>query len=354
VISSAAAVSAVLADPDCRVRPAAEPVPAGLVGTAAGEVFGDLVRMTDGQFHDRVKAVIVDALGQLSTDQVSALAGRRARACLASLPTESVLDELMFAVPAQVVAGLCGLEQGSDEQAARLIGQFVQCLPASASPAQQADAARAAGQLQQLMGPLLRADTPGLLGELVRAAARADWPKQAPLLANGIGFLSQTYDATAGLIGNSLLALVREGVPAAGQLAGFVREVARHDSPVHNTRRFSAGPMVVSDCSIEQGESLLLLLAAANRDPAVNLDPAEFRPGRPAPALFTFGAAGHGCPGESLAVGIATAVLDTILDAGWQPAEARSLSVAYRPSGNIRVPLLTGSAVAFSNLGDSG
>ena len=35
-------------------------------------------------------------------------------------------------------------DQGSDEQAARLIGQFVQCLPASASPDQQADAARAA------------------------------------------------------------------------------------------------------------------------------------------------------------------------------------------------------------------
>ena len=111
---------------------------------------------------------------------------------------------------------------------------------------------------------------------------------------------------------------------------------------------------MVSDCSIEPGESVLVLLAAANRDPAVNPDPAEFRPGRPAPALFTFGAAGHGCPGESLALGIATAVLDAILDAGWQPAEARPLSVAYRPSGNIRVPLLTGSAVAFSNLGDSG
>ena len=112
VISSAAAVSAVLAEPDCRVRPAAEPVPAGMVGTAAGEVFGDLVRMTDGQFHDRVKAVIGDALGQLSTDQVGARpAGGLAPAWPACRP--KALDELMFAVPAQVVAGLCGLTRAA-------------------------------------------------------------------------------------------------------------------------------------------------------------------------------------------------------------------------------------------------
>ncbi|MEO9237067.1 MAG: cytochrome P450, partial [Jatrophihabitantaceae bacterium] len=221
VFSSAAAVTAALAEPDCRVRPAGEPVPSGLVGTAAGEVFGSLVRMTDGQFHDRLKQIVAQALGQVGEQQVRAISIERSRAVL----SDSCLDELMFAVPAQVVARLCGLDDGSDEQAARLIGQFVQCLPATATADQQAGAARAAEQLQQLMGPLLQADSAGLLGELVRLANRADWPAQAPLLANGIGLLSQTYDASAGLIGNCVLAVARYGVPA-GELASFVREVA--------------------------------------------------------------------------------------------------------------------------------
>ncbi|MFE2246392.1 hypothetical protein ACFXC2_06350, partial [Streptomyces lavendulae] len=48
VAADAAAVRAVLGSGVLRVRPVAEPVPAGLAGTAAGEVFGQLVRMTDG------------------------------------------------------------------------------------------------------------------------------------------------------------------------------------------------------------------------------------------------------------------------------------------------------------------
>ncbi|MDP3829255.1 MAG: cytochrome P450, partial [Polaromonas sp.] len=51
VASSHAAVSAALAHPALRVRPPAEPVPPALQGRAAGEVFAQLVRMTDGSFH---------------------------------------------------------------------------------------------------------------------------------------------------------------------------------------------------------------------------------------------------------------------------------------------------------------
>ena len=40
VASSAAAVTAVLTHPLCRVRPLAEPVPNAIVGSPAGDVFG--------------------------------------------------------------------------------------------------------------------------------------------------------------------------------------------------------------------------------------------------------------------------------------------------------------------------
>ena len=55
VAAGADAVSAVLADSALVVRPPAEPVPAGLVGTAAGDVFGRLVRMTDGPLQQRLR-----------------------------------------------------------------------------------------------------------------------------------------------------------------------------------------------------------------------------------------------------------------------------------------------------------
>ncbi|CAM5719816.1 hypothetical protein SALBM311S_00199 [Streptomyces alboniger] len=134
------------------MRPPAEPVPAGIVDTPAGDVFGDLVRMTDGEPQHRLKAVVVDALGHVDTARAAHLAAERTRDVLAA-GGRPPFEELMFGVPARVVAALCGLDQGTDAEAARLIGDFVQCIPASATPEQQKAAALAAGRLQELLGP---------------------------------------------------------------------------------------------------------------------------------------------------------------------------------------------------------
>jgi cytochrome P450 len=330
VLSSAALVGMALAEPALRVRPAAEPVPAGIVDTAAGEVFSQLVRMTDGTPQRRLKAIVSSALGTVDEESVRQLAARTAGAMLED---SGSLADVLFQLPARVVAGLCGLTDGADAEAARLIGEFVLCLSATADQVQLAAAAAAAGRLQELMASRLTEDSDSLLGELVRAARRADWTQTAPLLANAVGLLSQTYDATAALIANTLVALDREGSPTAS-LAGFVREVARHDSPVHNTRRFATTALTIGDQSVPPGGCVLVLLAAANRDPAANPAPAEFQPDRQGVQLFTFGAAGHGCPGERLAVGIATAAVEQLLAAGLDPSTlSRS---GYRPSGNIR------------------
>ena len=332
VLSSAALVSGALTEPALRVRPPAEPVPAGIAGTAAGAVFGQLVRMTDGTSQRRLKDIVSAALGSLDQEAVRQLAARTAGAIL---DDSGSLDDILFQLPARVVAGLCGLTDGADAEAARLIGDFVLCLSATANPEQLAAAAEAAEQLQQLMASRLTEGSDSLLGELVRAARRADWPQTAPLVANAVGFLSQTYDATAALIANTLVAVDREGRPAT-DLTSFVREVARHDSPVHNTRRFAAAALAIGDQQVEPGGCVLLVLAAANRDPAANPDPAAFDPGRLGARLFTFGAAGHGCPGEQLAIGIATAAVEQLLAAGLDPGALTR--TGYRPSGNIRCP----------------
>ncbi len=333
VLSSAELVSAALAAAELRVRPVTEPVPAGVVGTAR-EVFGQLVRMTDGPLQQRLKEVVSAALAGLDADRVREQAARTTDAMLERAGT---LDDILFRLPAQVLAELCGLTDGADAEAARLAGDFVLCLSPAATAEQQLRAAAAADRLCELMSGQDEEST-SLLGELARAARRAGLEQAAGLLANAVGFFSQTYDATAALLGNTLLALGREGIPD-GELTGFVREVARHDSPVHNTRRFAAAPVSLGDLRIEQGQPVLVLLAAANRDPAANPDPAVFRPDRSAPVLFTFGAARHGCPGEPLAIDIAAAAVSRLLAAGFDPTTLDQ--AGYRPSGNIRCPLFS-------------
>lgn len=333
VAAGATEVAAVLRHPALRVRPPAEPVPAGIVGTPAGDVFGSLVRMTDGESQQRLKAVLLGALGAVDEAAVRNLARARTRAA-----RDAGLGDVMFGVPARVVAALGGLDGDAETDAARLIGDFVQCIPPSATPEQQQAAAVAAARLRELL-ELPAEPRPGLLADLVREATAAGWDSGDAVLANAIGLLSQTYDATAGLIGNSLVALAR-GLAKPGDPVAFVREVARFDAPVQNTRRFAAEPVRVAGADVEPGQAVLVLLAAANRDPAANTDPDVFRPERAEPRLFTFGAGAHQCPGQRIATTIAAAVVEELLAGGFDPG-ALPEEITYRPSANARIPVLS-------------
>ncbi|MFF2192574.1 hypothetical protein ACFVXK_06410, partial [Streptomyces sp. NPDC058157] len=156
VAADAAAVRAVLGSGALRVRPVAEPVPAGIAGTAAGEVFGELVRMTDGAAAARLKGVVAGALARADLGRAGALAARYTREALAG-GGEVPYEELMFGVPARVVAALSGLTDGADREAARAIGDFVRCIPASATGDDHRAAATAATRLRDLLAPPLAA-----------------------------------------------------------------------------------------------------------------------------------------------------------------------------------------------------
>ena len=169
------------------------------------------------------------------------------------------------------------------------------------------------------------------------------------VLANLIGFMSQTYEATAGLIGNSLLALARDADlyrRVAGDdalLHRMIEEVARHDPPTHNTRRFVAQDCIVAGEAMKQGEQILVVLAAANRDPALHERPHAFDPHRTDRSCFTFGAGRHACAGQAIATGIAAAGIQALMAHGLDFAML-SDPVEYRRSINNRVPLFGGAA----------
>ena len=114
----------------------------------------------------------------------------------------------------------------------------------------------------------------------------------------------------------------------------------RHDPPVQNTRRFVAEDGDVGGVSMKAGEAILVVLAAANRDPAVNPDPAAFDVAREAPTVFTFGVGPHACPGAMVATTIAAAGVRELVAAGL-PLDALAETVRYRPSVNGRIPLFT-------------
>ncbi len=343
VAAGAAEVTSVLTSDACRVRPAQEPVPKALHGSPAAEIFRHLVRMNDGAGHCPFKQAVATTLGSIDPADANAEAACPAIRLAKEAQRSGDLAQFAFALPAHVMGRLLGIPNARLGDVAAWTGHFVRCLSPASGATEIAAGALAAGRLLELFDSLLAAAPAGsaLLGRLAREARRIGCEDSDVIVANAIGFLSQAYEATAGLIGNTLVLLAAEPerrVGAPDELDAMIAEVARWDPPVQSTRRFLARDAVVAGQAMKQGEAILVVLAAANRDPAANPAPARFDPYRTERRSFTFGLGPHACPGEKLAIGIAAAGVAALLARGLVP---RGLAAArrYRPSPNTRIPV---------------
>ncbi|WP_207239088.1 cytochrome P450 [Pseudomonas sp. GW456-L15] len=338
VASSAAAVAAVLDHPACQVRPSTEPVPQAIAGRPAGQLFGRLMRMNDGPRQRCPRAAIEPALQGLCTAGLEAHLARWQPALVAPACAAD-LQRWQFVLPVALLASLLGVPAGQCETLARRTGEFVACFsPLSDQPRLQA-ADRAALELDAQMQALVQAPqhSPLLRQILDRSGELAP----ADLRANLAGLLAQTHDACAGLVGNSLVALL--AAPAMqqhlrqepGLLGDWLLERQRLDPPVQNTRRFVTAPCTVHGVELQAGETILVLLAAANQDPAL----AAITGSNPAHQGFSFGAGAHRCPGRELALGIVRCLLHALLQG--PGLDALALDWQYQASVNGRIPLFS-------------
>jgi cytochrome P450 len=333
VASSARAVAAVLAHPDCHVRPVAEPVPKAIAKGMAGKVFGLLMRMNEGVRQQCPRTAIEPGLQLIDSQEVETLVGARL-----ITPGADGIQAAMFRGPVCVVAALLGFSPAQGRIIAGLTADFVACLSPLSTAAQLTVAHAAAEQLSSYFAELLDEQTEQspLLSRIRQRFASNCAPAET-LIANLIGLLSQTFDAAAGLIGNTLLALIEnpslrhDALP----IGDLVAEVQRFDPSVQNTRRFVAAPCEIEGVSLNPGDAILVLLASANRDPQLNDLPDSLCLDRAQRRSFTFGAGRHHCPGQALALGIAIASVRQILAVN--PALDR-LEWQHRPSLNGRVP----------------
>jgi cytochrome P450 len=316
VAASAEAVTAVLASDLCRVRPPSEPVPRALVGSPAGEIFRHLVRMNDGPLHGSSRQAVSAMLASFDQARAAAVSRHWAGVLAGELPG------FHFRLPVYTAASLLGVPPDGLRRAAEWMSDLAPALAPASTPEQVERGQTAARSLLELFRSLYEGDA---------------------IVANAIGLLFQAHDATAGLIGNALVALgthsdVRERVAADPDLLpATLLEVLRYDPPVQNTRRFVARDGVVAGQQMREGETILVVLAAANRDPAANASPEHFDPFRKERRIFTFGAGAHACPGEALALTIARAGVERLILDGFD-LERFAATLTYRPSANVRIP----------------
>jgi 4-methoxybenzoate monooxygenase (O-demethylating) len=120
-------------------------------------------------------------------------------------------------------------------------------------------------------------------------------------------FLSAGIDTTVYGLGNALYCLAR--YPAQWQvlrenpalIRGAFEEVLRFEAPVQSFFRTTTRPIDVSGIRLGDGEKVLLLFAAANRDPRRWDQPDTFDVKRRATGHMTFGTGIHGCVGQAVA-----------------------------------------------------
>lgn len=310
VVSSAAAVEEVFMHPSLRVRPPAEPVPKSIAGSPAGTLFGGLMRQNDGALHQQGKAWATQSLGTaLPIEDIA-----RKVVAEGESPRHRALNALMFEAPVLVVWRLLYPEVPQPTDLARKVREVLAAWsPTADDTARHTGSAAAAALLQCLDGQ-----------------------------ANRVGLLTQTCEATAGLIGAVLIALQREPGLRARWLAdasldeALASEAGRHDPPTQNTRRFAAEPCQVRGHALQAGEALLVLLASANRDTTGVPDAERFVLQRPAPRNFVWGLGAHACPGASLSRRIAMGLVRPWHEDG-SPIQALTAQWHHRPSPNGRL-----------------
>jgi cytochrome P450 len=184
---------------------------------------------------------------------------------------------------------------------------------------------------------------PDLLSALISAEDSGDQLSADELIATCVLLLVAGHETTVGLIANAILALLRHP----GQLAllqahpelaaSAVEETLRYDAPVQLTSRVAKGGMQVGTVTAPDRALVMLLLAAAGRDPEVFPDPDRFDIRRGASNHLAFATGPHFCLGAPLARLEATIALGEVARRVIAPELAPD-GLSYKPNMNLRGP----------------
>lgn len=150
------------------------------------------------------------------------------------------------------------------------------------------------------------------------------------------------HETTANLLGTGMFRLLAVGPDGARIADGLdaadpslISELLRLDGPVQATARTATEDQCIGDVEIVCGGQVLVVVAAANRDPAVFDEPDRLRLGRGGPPPLAFGYGAHHCLGRALAQLETTVALRRVL--ARKPRLAAS--VTWRDTPAIRGPL---------------
>jgi cytochrome P450 len=214
-----------------------------------------------------------------------------------------------FPLPFTVICELLGVPHR--DRASLGVG-FTKLLVPISTPAEYAVAKEASDAVVAMLTALVEAKQfdPGddLVSGLIAARDGEESLDSQELLSTIFQLIVAGHDTTASLIGNSVVALLRNPAQL-GQLRTdptripkAVEEFLRYDAPVpHSTFRYTTVPLTLGGVVIPAGEQVIICLAAANRDAEQYASPEELDLDRDEARHLAFGHGIHHCLGAPLA-----------------------------------------------------
>lgn len=209
-------------------------------------------------------------------------------------------------LPVIVICRLLGVPEAHADQLLAWSNAMVAIYQARRDQTIEEGAARAAQEFSAFLSDYIetRRKQPAddLITHLIAAEEAGEKLTTDELITTCILLLNAGHEATVHTMGNGIKTLLETGTQITTETADpVVEEILRHDPPLHMFTRYAYEEVEVFGHTFQRGDQVALLLGAANRDPGVWADPAQFNPMRPPAANTSFGAGLHFCVGAPLA-----------------------------------------------------
>jgi cytochrome P450 len=222
-----------------------------------------------------------------------------------------VIADLAFPLPATVICEMLGLPPEDQAQCRTWTNALTKSLDPVMSTEEADELIQAMVEFNEYLAERIaeRRKSPGddLMTALIAAEEQGDRLSQEELISTMSLLFVAGHETATNLIGNGMLALLRNpdqlqrlrDQPAL--MRNGIEELLRYDSPVQFVIRTVKKPVAVEGEEIASGDPVLLIIAAANRDPAQFAEPDVLDLGRSDIRHLSFGGGIHFCLGSVLA-----------------------------------------------------
>jgi len=224
---------------------------------------------------------------------------------MVDVETVDLIESFALPLPIRVIGALLGVPE-HDQTPLR---DWANPLLTETQPEEIAQAqTQLADYLHSLVADKRAHPADDLISALVGVSEQGDQLSEPELINMIFLLIIAGYETTVNLIGNGILALLRDPARLAELradptlLPGAIEELLRFDSPLNMaTNRYTIAPVTVGEITIPANEIVLVSLLAANHDDAEFADPDRLNLHREANPHLAFGHGIHYCLGAPLA-----------------------------------------------------